>query len=67
MASKWKGSHESGRKYSKAWESKFCWVSKASDGTENAFCKLCHITVKPKTSNLTNHEKSAKHMQRVKL
>jgi hypothetical protein len=67
MASKWKGSYDSGRKYSKAWESKFSWVSKASDGTENAFCKLCHTTIKPKTSNLTNHEKSTKHMQRVKL
>lgn len=67
MSSKWKGSYESGRKYSKAWESKFSWVSKASDATENAFCKLCHTTIKPKASNLTNHEKTDKHIQRVKL
>ncbi|CAB4001705.1 zinc finger MYM-type 6-like [Paramuricea clavata] len=67
MALKWKGLYDSGKKYSKAWESKFSWVSKASDGTENAFCKLCHTTIKLKTSNLTNHEKSTKHMQRVKL
>jgi hypothetical protein len=67
MASKWKGSYENGRKYSKAWENKFVWVSKASDGTENAYCKLCHTTIKPKVGNLTNHEKSGKHVERVKL
>ena len=61
------GNLQSGRKYNKAWESKFSWVSKASDGSEDAFCKLCHATMKPKQSNLTKHEKSDKHMQRVKL
>ena len=59
--------YDSGRKYNKAWESKFSWVSQASDGSEDAFCKLCHASMKPKQSNLTKHEKSDKHMQRVKL
>ena len=66
MASKWKASYDSGRKYSKTWESKFSWLSKASDGSENAFCKLCHAVMKPKQSNLTKHEKSEKHIQRIK-
>lgn len=67
MASKWKGSYDSGRKYSKAWESKFIWVTKASDGSQDAFCKLCHVSIKPKQANLTKHEKTDKHVQRVKL
>lgn len=66
MASKWKASYDSGRKYNKTWESKFSWLSKASDGSEDAFCKLCHVVIKPKQSNLTKHEKSEKHTQRVK-
>ena len=67
MASKWKGSYESGRKYNKAWGSKYSWVSKASDGTENVLCKLCHTTIKPKASNLTNREQTGKHVERVNL
>lgn len=67
MASKWKRSYDSGRRYNKTWESKFCWVTKALDGSEDAFCKLCYATIKPKASNLTKHEKSDKHMQRVKF
>ena len=67
MVSKWKVSYESPRRHNTTWESKFCWVTKASDGSENAFCKLCRVVIKPKASNLSNHEKSGKHLQRVKL
>lgn len=67
MASKWKGGYDNGRKYSKAWESKFSWVTKALDGSNDAFCNLCHSTVKPKLCNLTKHEGSVKHMRHVKL
>ena len=66
MASKWKASYDGGRKYNKTWESKFSWLSKASDGSEDGFCKLCHTAMKPKQSNLTKHEKSEKHLLRVK-
>ena len=66
MASKWKTSYDGGRRYNKTWESKFSWLSKASDGSEDAFCKLCHALMKPKQSNLTAHEKTNKHIQRVK-
>ena len=58
MAAKWKASYESGRKYTKTWESKFIWLSKASDGSEDGYCKLCHTQMKPKLSNLAKHEKA---------
>ena len=64
MASKWKASYDSGRKYNKTWKSKSSWLSKASDGSEDAFCKLCHAVIKPKQSNLAKHDE--KHIQRVK-
>ena len=67
MAWKWKGGYDNARKYNKAWESKFSWVTKALDGSDDASCKLCHSTVKPKLCNLTKHEKSIKHEQRIKL
>ena len=65
MASKWKGFYDSGRKYNKSWESKFQWVSKASDGTENAYCKLCRTSIQPRSSTLVNHEKTDEHLRRV--
>ena len=46
-------------------ESKFQWVSKASDGTENAYCKLCRTSIQPSSSTLVNHEKTDKHIRRV--
>ena len=63
MASKWKGTYDSGRKYNKAWEGKFIWLTKASDGSD-AFCKLCNATIRPKQANLTKHEETEKHMRR---
>ena len=65
MATKWKGAYDSSRRYSKVWESKHSWVAKASDGSENAFCKVCHVTIQPRASNLSNHEKTTKHIQRI--
>lgn len=63
--SKWKGSYDSGRKYNKAWEEKFVWVKKASEGSEDAFCKLCKTTIAPKVSRLAAHEKTKGHSSRV--
>ena len=65
MTSKWKGHYDSGRKYNKAWESKFQWVSKASDGTDNAYCKLCRALVQPRASTLGTHEKAEKRVRRM--
>ena len=67
MAStKWKERYDSGRKYNSSWEEKFVWVKRASDGSENAFCKLCKTNLAPKASRLTEHEKSKGHESRVK-
>ena len=63
MASK--KSYESGRKYNKLWEDKYLWVIKATDGSENAFCKLCRVVLAPKTSRLADHEKSKKHLDLI--
>jgi hypothetical protein len=67
MVSKWKGTYDRGRKYNKAWEGKFSWLTKASDSSEDAFCKLCHAMIRPKQANLTKHEKTEKHMKHVRV
>ena len=59
MSGKWKVTYDSGRKYNKSWEYKFFWVSKAADGTENAFCKLCRTQVAPRAPRLTDHASRA--------
>ena len=40
-------------------------VKEATDGTENAFCQLCHQSIIPKASNLANHGKSDKHIKNI--
>jgi len=44
-----------------------CMVQKAAEGSEAAYCKLCHSNILPRISNLTNHEKSEKHKRRTPL
>ncbi|KAK7072331.1 hypothetical protein SK128_027179, partial [Halocaridina rubra] len=61
---KWKGSYGSGRKYNKSWEEKFFWVKRASEGSEDAYCKLCKTTIPPKVSRLADHEKTKGHSSR---
>jgi hypothetical protein len=58
MSKRWKGES---RRYHPEWEEEFSWVKKASDGSENAFCKDCSDTLLPKHYNLKKHETSAKH------
>ena len=62
---KWKGKYDSGRKYNTSWEEKFLWLTKASDGTEHAFCKLCKVQLAPKLSRIAEHEKTKGHESRV--
>lgn len=67
MAStRWKERYDRGRKYNTSWEEKFAWVTRASDGSENALCKLCKTQIAPKANRLTEHEKSKGHVSRVK-
>ena len=63
--SKWKGSYESGRTYHVEWEKEFPWVSKARDGTQQAYCKLCHKGLQPRKGTLKNHAESKEHAQRA--
>ena len=41
------------------------WVKQASDGSSDAFCKLCHANIAQRLSTLKNHESSAKHIKRI--
>lgn len=66
VKSSWKERYDSGRKYNPSWEEKFVWVTRTSDGSENAFCKLCKTTLAPRASRLAEHEKSKGHASRVK-
>ena len=61
----WKNFYDSNRKYSSSWEKDIVWVKEAPDGSGDAFCKLCHVNIIPRISNLKNHEKSAKHVSRL--
>jgi len=62
---KWKSCYDKGRKYNSDWEKTFLWLKKASDGSPDAYRKLCHTTMIPRHSNLINHEKNEKHNKRV--
>ena len=61
-----KGDENNGRKYNTSWEEKFVWLTKASDGSENAFGKLCKTQLAPKASRSTEHVKTKGHVSRVK-
>lgn len=61
---KWKCSYDSSRKYKNEWEKNMLWVKEASDGTGEAYCKLCRCNIMPKLCSLQNHEKSEKHQKR---
>jgi hypothetical protein len=67
LSNKWRASYDSNRKYSNKWEETFVWVQKAADGSEAAYCKLCHCNILPRISNLSNHEKSEKRKRRTPL
>jgi hypothetical protein len=67
LSSKGKASYDSSRKYRSKWEEIFVWVQKAADGSEAAYCKLCHCNILPRISNLSDHEKSEKHKRRTPL
>ena len=58
---KWKGYYESARKYKPQWQREHPWVTKAVDGTDEAYCSLCKVNVNPKLCHLQQHEASTKH------
>lgn len=63
--SKWKGTYDSTRTYHSAWEKEYPWVTKAKDGSQHAFCKVCNKNLQPRKATLKVHEESKDHKQRV--
>ena len=50
-------------KFKPEWQNRFPWVKKAVDGSADAHCSLCPANITPRLSNLSNHEKTAKHQR----
>jgi hypothetical protein len=67
LSNKWKASYDCNRKYKSKLEETVVWVRNAANGSEAAYCKLCHCNILPRISNLSNHEKSEKHKWRTPL
>ena len=47
---KWRSTYDSDRRRNKTWEGMYPWVTKAPDGSENSFCRLCHAIMQPRLS-----------------
>lgn len=62
---KWKATYESGRTYLPAWEKDFPWVSRAKDGSQQAFCKVCEKTLQPRKATIKLHAESRDHKSRI--
>ena len=52
--------------YKKELENEFDFVSKALDGSENAYCKICKTNLFPSAKALRCHEESSKHINNEK-
>lgn len=63
--SKWKGAYDSGRTYQSAWEKEFPWLTKAKDGTESAFCKVCVKILQPRKTTIKVHADTKEHKTRI--
>ena len=66
MATKWKGSYDSSRKYKKSWEKQYPWLSESPDGKGSECCKLCRKSLQAKIWSISKHESSSEHTNRVK-
>lgn len=64
MSTKWKTSYDTSRRFKDEWERQFMWVKESSDGSGEAYCKVCHCNLVPRLSSLQNHEKSGKHQKK---
>ena len=67
--SKWKGSYDSGSLYHTDWQKEGGlqeeWVTRANDGSQQAFCKVCGKNLQPRKATLKAHEDSRDHQQRI--
>jgi hypothetical protein len=64
MSNKWKASYDSNHKYRSKLEETFVWVQKAADGSEAAYCKLCHCNILATSQIMKSLEK---HKRRTAL
>ena len=48
LSNKWKASYDSNNTSRSKLEETFLWVQKAADGSEAAYCKLCHCHILPR-------------------
>ena len=53
------------RCYRPAWEREFPFISKAPDGSEYAYCKLCRDYLAPKVNDIRKHMYTMKHRKRA--
>ena len=53
------------RRYRPAWEREFPFISKAPDGSEYAYCKLCRDYLAPKVNDIRKHMYTMKHRKRA--
>jgi hypothetical protein len=63
LSNKWKASYDSNRKYCSNWEGTFEWVRKAADGSEAAYCKLCHCNILPSSQIMKNLRNTSGELQ----
>lgn len=63
-SSKWKSSYDSKRRYQSSWALRFNWIARAEDGSEHAYCRVCHKTLFPKLSVLQTHDRGNEHLRR---
>ena len=49
------------RYYRPAWERKFPFISKAQDGSEYVYCKICRVSLAPKVNDISKHMYTMKH------
>nr|CAB3260905.1 uncharacterized protein LOC100176248 [Phallusia mammillata] len=61
---KWNKTYDSNRHYKVAWEKKHPWARKSETG-EEAYCKICQVSMPPKRSRLADHEVTKKHKKRM--
>ena len=54
-------------KFKPEWQNRFPLVKTAVDGSADAHCSLCPANITPRLSNLSNHEKTAKHQRQSNL
>ena len=66
-AKSWKSNYNPSRKFKPEWQNRFPWVKKAVDRSVDAHCSLCRANITPRLSNLSNHEKTAKHQRQSNL